>query len=330
MIRSRSGPIPSALHTENTLGFRTATLSLNAHEPFSRMKIKHLFSCAVGVFAAAFIAHAESSVWKVSKGENALYLGGTSHLLRPADFPLPPEFDEAYAAASAVYFETDIKRSMSAEMQQIVQQRGMLPEGRTLESVLSPRAWKRVQTYCAQRGLPLGQFAKLRPWLFLTMIGIMEIQKLGVTQEGVDMHFFQRATADQKTIGELESFEHHIDYITNLAAGHESEMIEQSLDDLAALPKDLDDLLSGWRKGDLAPLDKLMHEEMRAKYPAIYSTLLVERNNNWLPVIERLVATPETEFVLAGIGHMVGPDGLLAQLQKRGYAIEQIKASRAN
>ena len=31
---------------------------------------------------------AESSVWKVSKGEQSLYIGGTCHILRSADYPL--------------------------------------------------------------------------------------------------------------------------------------------------------------------------------------------------------------------------------------------------
>jgi hypothetical protein len=33
---------------------------------------------------------AESSVWKIQKDNSVMYLGGTFHLLRPSDFPLPP------------------------------------------------------------------------------------------------------------------------------------------------------------------------------------------------------------------------------------------------
>ena len=30
-----------------------------------------------------------ASVWKVSDGENTMYLGGTLHILSPQDYPLP-------------------------------------------------------------------------------------------------------------------------------------------------------------------------------------------------------------------------------------------------
>jgi len=46
---------------------------------------------------AGFFASAESSVWKVSKGASVLYVGATCHLLREADFSLPPEFDSKLA-----------------------------------------------------------------------------------------------------------------------------------------------------------------------------------------------------------------------------------------
>lgn len=293
------------------------------------MNPKRLFLLAVGLLAAVFSAHAQTSVWKISKGEHSLYLGGTSHLLRPSDFPLPPEFDTAYAAASAVYFETDLRRAMSPEMQQIVMQRGMFTDESTLQSALSPEAWQAVQEYCATNGLPIEQLMKFRPWLFVTMISVQEVQKLGVTQEGVDLHYLQRAMADGKKLGQLEAFERQVEFLTSMGAGQESAMIVQVLTDLGELPEQFAAMLKAWRSGDMDTLDKLVNDEMRAKYPGLYESLLVERNRNWIPEIERLVASPEVEFVLAGVGHMAGPDGLLALLEQRDYTVEQVNASNA-
>lgn len=52
---------------------------------------------------------AHSCVWKVSKDDQILYIGGTIHVLRQHDFPLPEEFDKAYAHASYLVFETDME-----------------------------------------------------------------------------------------------------------------------------------------------------------------------------------------------------------------------------
>ena len=64
---------------------------------YESMKLATLLSLCL--FTATLALQAQSSVWKVSKGGNTLYIGGTSHLLRTSDYPLPAEFDLAYAAA---------------------------------------------------------------------------------------------------------------------------------------------------------------------------------------------------------------------------------------
>ena len=53
-------------------------------------------------------AWADAPVWRVTDGESTVYLGGTVHLLRPEDYPLPEEFDQAYEGSSELFFETDI------------------------------------------------------------------------------------------------------------------------------------------------------------------------------------------------------------------------------
>ena len=285
--------------------------------------LSHLLWMVVGTTSLS----AQSSVWKVTRGNSTLYLGGTCHVLRNSDLPLPAEFDQAFAASATVYFETDISRLQSGEMQQIILAEGMFTDGKTLASVLTPAAWKSAQAYCAKSGLPIEQFGAMKPWLFTLMMALLEVQKLGVTAEGVDLRYFKQATAAHKQTGELEPFEQHLAFLTHLGAGHESEMITQSIADLKELPAILNDLLRSWKSGDVAKLDELMLRDMRTKFPAIYQELIVKRNDAWLPKIEALMKTPDVEFVLAGVGHMAGQDGLLTRLRAKGYTVTQIKAA---
>ena len=46
-------------------------------------------------------------------------------------------------------------------------------------------------------------------------------------------------------------------------------------------------------------------------------------DNNWLPQLEKYLQTRETEYALVGAGHLLGEDGIIAQLRKRGYAVER-------
>jgi uncharacterized protein len=82
-------------------------------------------------------------------------------------------------------------------------------------------------------------------------------------------------------------------------------------------------MLSAWRRGDADELARLDAETER-DLPSFAERLIVDRNRNWLPKIERYIRERRSYFVVAGAGHMGGPNGLLAMLRSRGYRIEEL------
>ena len=57
--------------------------------------------------------------------------------------------------------------------------------------------------------------------------------------------------------------------------------------------------------------------------PSSTQRLLVERNGNWVESVETCVKQRTACFVVVGAAHLVGPDSLVALLQKKGYKVEQ-------
>jgi uncharacterized protein YbaP (TraB family) len=57
--------------------------------------------------------------------------------------------------------------------------------------------------------------------------------------------------------------------------------------------------------------------------PVAYASLIAERNRNWMPQLDACLKRSAPCLVIVGAAHIVGPDGLLALLQRRGYLIEQ-------
>ena len=109
-----------------------------------------------------------------------------------------------------------------------------------------------------------------------------------------------------------------------MGEGNESEFIMLSLADLEETDTIMDDLIGAWREGNLDALAKLFVDDMRNESEALYDSLLLTRNNNWLPIIEQMFMEDGTEFVLVGAAHLVGVDGLLTLLEQKGYSIEQL------
>ena len=134
---------------------------------------------------------AESSVWKVQKDESVIYLGGAFHLLRQSDFPLPIEFDKAYRASDILVLETDLGKLIQPSTQQKLMSKAMYTDGSTIDQHLSPQTYRLLDEYCSSNSIPLAAIKQFKPSIVVVTITVMELAKLGVTQEGVDLFFYQ-------------------------------------------------------------------------------------------------------------------------------------------
>ncbi len=282
----------------------------------------HGAALAIAFFAAQ-TAQADTSLWKISKGDNILYLGGTIHVLRQSDYPLPAAYMQAFKRAELIGFETDLQSLNTQTFQQALLDQARYPTGESLADHLNTEAMQALQAYCDEAGLPLEALLPFRPsFAMLTMLSL-ELARLEAATSGVDNFFLQQALAADKPMLGLETMEEQLSYLINMGQGVESEFILHSLEDLGQLGPLLQQMIESWREGDTEALNRLFVEPLAQQYPGIYQSLLVQRNGNWLPKIEQLLDTEVTELVLVGVAHLVGDDGLIQQLQARGYEVEQ-------
>jgi len=286
--------------------------------------VKKLALSLLLVISCCTLALADASVWKARKGETVLYLGGTFHMLRPSDYPLPAEYETAYRASQVVVFETDIGQLQTAETQQRMLAGATYPDGSTVDRHLSPKAWQELTDYCQANGVPLEVFSRFKPSMIMATLSVMELMKLGVTREGVDVHFYQRAKKDRKGVKRLETVDRQIEYILSMGEGNESDFVSYSLEDFAKVKEEFEALAAAWRAGNAAKLDELLIAEFKSRYPALYKKLILERNRAWLPMIEAYAQTPRVKFILVGTAHLVGPDGLIAALKSKGFKVEKL------
>tara|TARA_B110000240_G_scaffold62555_1_gene71263 strand:- start:14 stop:847 length:834 start_codon:yes stop_codon:yes gene_type:complete len=269
-------------------------------------------------------AIADTSVWSVRSGDNVIYLGGTVHLLRPGDYPLPDEFEEAYQASSELYFETDIAAMSDLSVQAQMLQQLTYSDDRSLRTVLSDEAYTALSAYTQTAGLPIVMLEKFKPGLLISTLQILVFQSMGFTPQGVDAFFHTRAVADGKAEGQLETVQEQIGFIAAMGEGNDSEFILLSLKDLTETGNVIDGMIGAWRSGDAQGLSELFVEDMKVEAPALYDTLLLERNLKWIPRINRMLQDADTEFVLVGAAHIVGENGLLDLLSQEGYEINQL------
>lgn len=79
--------------------------------------MKSRFKLIAGLCALLSVsASAETSLYEITKGDQKIYLGGTIHVLRSSDYPLPAEFEQAYENANILVLETDMKKASSLNL----------------------------------------------------------------------------------------------------------------------------------------------------------------------------------------------------------------------
>jgi uncharacterized protein YbaP (TraB family) len=221
-------------------------------------------------------------------------------------------------------FETDVGKMEDISTQQKLLSKAMYADGSTIEQHISAETYSLLNEYCSTNGIPLAQLKQFKPSIIANMITLADLLKLGVAPEGVDMFFYNYALKDRKVIATLETVDEQIDFIIGMGKGNEDNFIKYTIQDIKSTKENFEAMVDTWRKGDDKKLSKLIVDEMKTKTPEIYKNIITDRNDSWLPLIEKFFENRKTEFILVGAAHLVGPDGIIEQLRKKGYKVDKM------
>ena len=269
------------------------------------------------------LVSAQSSVWKVSKGNQHLFIGGTIHVLSKDDYPLPKAYDKAYQQSETIVFETNIEKANDPAFMRKLVGSFAYKHGKTLRSDLKRATFTALEEYCLSSGIPISLLLPYKPQFASLILTSMELRKQGIRLAGVDDHFNQRALRDNKIVHQLETIEEQLQFLANMGRGQEDELILSTIKENQQLENLMQLMLNAWRKGDNTVLDREIIQPMKTEFPSTYQDLLVKRNNNWLPMIKAYLYSPDIEFILVGALHLAGDDGLIVKLQNAGYNVTQ-------
>ncbi|MEM0912536.1 MAG: TraB/GumN family protein [Pseudomonadota bacterium] len=272
---------------------------------------------------ASNFTHA-ASVFKVTKGDSTLYLGGTIHILTVADYPLPEPYETAFDAADKLVFETDIAAIEAPEFQQQVLPVMLQKPGGTLNQQLSERTQNDLNAFITERGIPTEQIQGFTPAGASLALTMSEYAQKGFTQEGVDKFYFDKGMQNEMPISWLESVESQVALIGSLNAMDANVLIQYTLKDLSRSDEVVTNLHEGWKAGDMDKLTEVAIDEWKREFPSVYADFLTKRNNAWYPQIVEMLEDDQVEYVLVGALHLAGEDGLIYLLEQDGYKVEKL------
>ena len=279
--------------------------------------------CAVVLSASAFAeTKASPALWKVEGKDATVYLLGSYHLLPAGLDWISPEIEEAFAASDVLVTEAD--SSDEAAMVALVQKHGLNPAGVTLRSLLTEEQAAKVDNAFGGLGLTVETGAPFQPWFLALQAGVVATMRLGFDpQMGVEQVLHRKAEAAGMSADYLETAEAGLVSFSSHATEIQVEMLLAGAEDMAGLEEQMTATLNAWVSGDIDQVGDLLNQSL-SKTPEVFEAAIIQRNRNWIPVIEGMLADERTYFIAAGAGHMAGDQSVIALLKAKGHKVERI------
>jgi len=263
------------------------------------------------------------SLWELHGKHNTVYLLGSIHVLRASDYPLAPAVLDAYRNANSLLMEINLEELDLAQMQSEMLASAMLSEGKSLPEIMGQARYSHAQSLARDVGFDLSTFDEFAPWFAAEAISQLQLSQLGFdAQSGVEMYFLERARTDGKAVGGLETLHDQIALFEGLSMDEQADYLMSSLEQAHDLPKQVDDMVHAWQRGDTGWFETELKSEV-GRDPALYQSLLVSRNRKWIARIEALLAEDKNYLVIVGTGHLVGRGSVIDLLKKDGIAAVQ-------
>jgi uncharacterized protein YbaP (TraB family) len=267
-------------------------------------------------------AAAEPPVWIVRDADSAIVLFGSVHLLPPGLDWRPDALDAALKEADDIWFELPVDAEATREAAQLAFTKGFLPEGESLNALLSPEGAKRLRETAVRLHLDMKGIDRLRPWLADVTISVAQAAGGGANgSDGVERTLMKAAPASAVRRA-FETPEEQITIFADIPLPEQIASLEQSLSDVETDPKSFDGMVGAWMAGDLAALEKGALDPMRKATPVLYERFVVERNARWAKAIEERLAGSGESVMVVGAAHLIGKEGLPAMLRARGHTVE--------
>jgi len=245
---------------------------------------------------------------------------GTIHVGVTLDEALPPQLQDEAANARVLMLEIDPADLDPAAMLAAAR----LPEGERQDRLYPPAVWHEIANQL-NATMNEQQLRTLRPWFTMLILLQTMVDQMheGAPPEGMDMTLYRMAGETEVPFRPLESVQDQLNALASPPDEEVARMLTEMIEGIRAGENELEVLLTAYRSADLARIGMiLLDPDEREMAPAFHEALIDRRNEAWMAPLEEELSQGEA-FIAVGLGHLVGPEGILARLRQAGYTVER-------
>lgn len=288
-----------------------------------------MVAVAVIIILATGAANAEPGLW-IAKGPQAtIYLFGTVHVLRKNQNWASPAITRALADSGELWLEVPDPDNSNAA-QALVAQLGF-DRQRPLSGKLAASDLAHLDAAAKAAGVAEGEiaFEPTRPWLASVMLEQAIIVHAGYEPDsGVERQLLRDASITGKRIRGFETLDQQMHFFADMSPALEVDLLRNTLQDFDQGAIKLNKLVDAWLRGDEETIAQIMVDDIKRPFPALYRTILVQRNEAWAAALATMLKGSGVKFVAVGAAHLAGTDSVQIALEHRGIHVERINLAR--
>ncbi|HKC66951.1 MAG TPA: TraB/GumN family protein, partial [Bacteroidia bacterium] len=278
---------------------------------------KFFLSLLLFVFCVAAYSQSNTLLWRIEgKGLAApSYLYGTYHSHDARAHQFADSVMPAFNRCSTVLVENIDADSMDKNEML----KSLLLKDKTVKDYISKDDYDFLSVKIPEViGKPGMMFNMMKP--IVTVMMAEEINGRHETEFNVDGYFKNQARLSGKTLLGIETGQEAMQAIDKISMAEQCKMLVEGFKTYQATR--LDSLITLYQNQDLAGIENY-GKVYQAPYQSMVKNLITDRNKKFaeklLPLIKK-----QSVFCAVGTLHLVGPTGLIAQLQKKGYTVTPV------
>jgi len=269
----------------------------------------------------AFPMQESSLLWKIEGPgiQKGSYLFGTMHLIEKQYFIFPDKLEKIVKKTDKLVMELAGIPNQLEAMKYLTLVEGSFFDYFTQEQKDSILVWAKAELSMSEEAFTK-TMSKMKPFVVVQLA--TQIHFMGKT-ESYEISFEKIARENDIAIAGFETIADQMGIFDKMTKEQQTEMVMETIRD----PKkgiEVTQRMQQLYQGQNVDSLYLMIQEVGGTMTEDQATILDDRNERWIPMIEEM-AKKEKLFIAVGAGHLGGPKGVIRLLEQKGYTLTPVK-----
>jgi len=280
---------------------------------------KRFFFLSLILIVFVQFGFSQTILWKVSgkKLKSPSYVYGTIHIQDKKVFAFDETVTNAFNSCDAFAMEILMDELDMDEVKE-----AMFMEKHTIDEFLTDEEYRILDSIVKEMtGTGMLMYNKMKPFFLSSQL--MQMNMSQDMEMALDLYFLNMARDAGKSCYGVEKFSDQIDAIDAISIEEQVDMLYEGLTDTTSVNSDaqFDELLDAYLSFDS---EKIFDISNDTALPAEFNkAFLIDRNKGMVKNFIK-IAKKESLFCAVGAAHLVGEEGVVELLRKKGYTVEPV------